>query len=92
MAFRYPFIIILILNGSYRINGKAHSLEAKVSPFSLVQQQPGEFTITSIAHQQKLCKTAVADIHFTVHPLPSAQVGHGKRIYQDIHEGKYHPP
>ncbi|KAG6889999.1 hypothetical protein C0995_012959 [Termitomyces sp. Mi166 len=74
-------------NIGYRMNGKSYSHEAKVSPFSLVQQQPGEFTITSIAHQQKLCKTAVADIHFTVHPLPSAQVGHGKRIYQNIHEG-----
>ncbi|KAG6910514.1 hypothetical protein DXG01_009933 [Tephrocybe rancida] len=74
-------------NIGYRINGKTYTHEAKVSPFSLVQQQPGEFTITSIAHQQKLCKAAVADVHFNVHPLPSAQVGHGKRIYQDIHEG-----
>ncbi|KAG6817953.1 hypothetical protein H0H87_012421 [Tephrocybe sp. NHM501043] len=74
-------------NIGYRINGKSHAHEAKVSPFSLVQQHPGEFTITSIAHQQKLCKAVVADLHFNVHPLPSAQVGHGKRIYQDIHEG-----
>ncbi|KAJ7727833.1 hypothetical protein DFH07DRAFT_970045 [Mycena maculata] len=71
----------------YTINGKAHSEEAKVSPFSLIQQQPGEFTITSIAHQQKMCKAVVTDLRMTVHPLPSAQVGHGKRIYQDIHEG-----
>ncbi|KAJ6503388.1 hypothetical protein C8R47DRAFT_1105937 [Mycena vitilis] len=71
----------------YSINGKAHSEEAKVSPFSLVQQQPGEFTITSIAHQQKMCKAVVTDLRLNVHPLPSAQVGHGKRIYQDIHEG-----
>ncbi|KAG6837661.1 hypothetical protein H0H93_004937 [Arthromyces matolae] len=74
-------------NIGYRINGKAHIHDAKVSPVSLTQQQPGEFTITSIAHQQKLCKAAVTDLHFKVHPLPSAQVGHGKRIYQDIHEG-----
>ncbi|KAF8078923.1 hypothetical protein FPV67DRAFT_84986 [Lyophyllum atratum] len=74
-------------NIGYRINGKAYTHEAKVSPFSLLQQQPGEFTITSIAHQQKLCKAAVADLRFTVHPLPSAQVGQGKRIFQDIHEG-----
>ncbi|KAG6814139.1 hypothetical protein H0H92_002134 [Tricholoma furcatifolium] len=74
-------------NIGYRVNGKSYTHEAKVSPFSLAQQQPGEFAITSIAHQQKLCKAAVADLHFTVHPLPSAQVGHGKRIYQDIHEG-----
>jgi nucleoporin POM152 len=60
-----------------------------VSPFSLLQKQPGEFTITSIAHQQKLCKAAVTDLRFSVHPLPSAQVGHGKRIYQDIHEGMH---
>jgi nucleoporin POM152 len=56
--------------------------------FSLLQQQPGEFTVTSIAHQQKLCKAVVTDLRFIVHALPSAQVGHGKRIYQDIHEGK----
>ncbi|KAF7964510.1 hypothetical protein HWV62_6763, partial [Athelia sp. TMB] len=71
----------------YRINGKAHTQEAKVSPFSLVQQQPGEFTITSVAHQQKMCKAAVTDLRFTVHPLPAARVGHGNRIYEDIHEG-----
>ncbi|KAF9469848.1 hypothetical protein BDZ94DRAFT_1206742 [Collybia nuda] len=71
----------------YRINGRTYTQEAKVSPFALVQKQPGEFTITSIAHQQKLCKAAVTDLRFTVHSLPSAQVGHGKRVYQDIHEG-----
>ncbi|KAJ3787147.1 hypothetical protein GGU10DRAFT_374278 [Lentinula aff. detonsa] len=71
----------------YRINGKAYTQEAKVSPFSLLQQQPGEFTVTSIAHQQKMCKASITDLRFSVHPLPSAQVGHGKRIYQDIHEG-----
>lgn len=74
-------------NIGYRINGKSYTQEAKVSPFSLLQKQAGEFTITSIAHQQKLCKAAVTDLRFSVHPLPSAQVGHGKRIHQDIHEG-----
>ncbi|KAF8921998.1 hypothetical protein CPB85DRAFT_1247129 [Mucidula mucida] len=64
---------------SYKINGRAHVQEAKTSPFSLAQLQPGEFTITSISHQQKMCKAAVTDLHFNV--------GHGKRIYQDIHEG-----
>ena len=53
-----------------------------------MQQHSGEFVITSIAHQQKMCKTAVTDLRYTIHPLPSAQVGHGKRIVQDIHEGK----
>jgi len=43
--------------------------------------------VTSIAHQAKMCKAAVADLRFRVHALPSAQVGHGKRIFQDIHEG-----
>jgi len=43
--------------------------------------------ITSVAHQQTMCKTAVTDLHYTVYPLPSAQVGHGKRVLQDIHEG-----
>ncbi|KAG6337069.1 hypothetical protein ID866_2022 [Astraeus odoratus] len=71
----------------YRINGKSYTRDAKVSPFSIVQQQSGEFTITSIAHQQKMCKAAITNLQMTVHPLPSAQVGHGKRIYQDIHEG-----
>jgi len=71
----------------YRVNGKAHTQEVKVSPFSLAQQSPGEVAITSIAHQQKKCKASVTDLRFSVHPLPSAQVGHGKRVYQDIHEG-----
>ncbi|KAF9015661.1 hypothetical protein BDQ17DRAFT_1386352 [Cyathus striatus] len=71
----------------YRINNKLYSQEAKVSPFQLLQQQSGEFTVASIAHQQKMCKAVVTDLKYTVHPLPSAQVGHGKRIYQDIHEG-----
>ncbi|KAI0785502.1 hypothetical protein BC629DRAFT_1593962 [Irpex lacteus] len=71
----------------YRINGKVYNQEAKVSPFAIKQEQPGEFAITSIAHQQKMCRTAVTDLRYQVHPLPSAQVGHGKRIIQDIHEG-----
>ncbi|KAI0321354.1 hypothetical protein OF83DRAFT_1168509 [Amylostereum chailletii] len=71
----------------YRVNSKAHVQEASVSPFAFAQQQPGEFRITSIAHQQKRCKSVVTDLAYTVHPLPSAQVGQGKRIYQDIHEG-----
>lgn len=55
----------------------------------MLQQQAGEFTITSIAHQQKMCKAVVTDLKFDVHALPSAQVGHGKRVYQDIHEGRH---
>ena len=72
----------------YRVNGKAYTQEAKQSPFAFSQQQPGEFKITSIAQQQKMCKTTVADLSYTVHPLPTAQVGQGNRIFQDIHEGK----
>ncbi|EIW87006.1 hypothetical protein CONPUDRAFT_44325 [Coniophora puteana RWD-64-598 SS2] len=71
----------------YRINGKPYTQDAKSSPFSLLQQQAGEFTVTSVAHQHKLCKATVTDLHYNVHELPSAQVGHGKRVYQDIHEG-----
>ncbi|KAH9178805.1 hypothetical protein EDB89DRAFT_1928552 [Lactarius sanguifluus] len=71
----------------YRVNGKAYTQEAKQSPFAFAQQQPGEFKITSIAQQQKMCKSVVTDLSYTVHPLPSAQVGHGNRIFQDIHEG-----
>lgn len=77
----------LIVRDRYSIGGKLHTQEARVSPFSIIQQQPGEFAVTSIAHQQKMCKTAVTDLRYTVHPLPAAQVGHGKRIVQDIHEG-----
>lgn len=29
----------------------------------------------------------MTDLRFKVHDLPSAQVGHGKKILQDIHEG-----
>ncbi|KAI0001714.1 hypothetical protein BJV77DRAFT_1075828 [Russula vinacea] len=71
----------------YRVNGKAYTQEAKQSPFAFSQQQPGEFKITSIAQQQKMCKSVVADLSYAVHPLPSAQVGQGNRIFQDIHEG-----
>jgi len=71
----------------YRVNGKAHTQEAKQSPFAFSQQQPGEFKITSIAQQQKMCKSVVADLSYAVHPLPTAQVGQGNRIFQDIHEG-----
>lgn len=34
-----------------------------------------------------MCKAAITDLRFNVHALPSAQVGHGKKIIQDIHEG-----
>ncbi|KAI0274973.1 hypothetical protein BC834DRAFT_839954 [Gloeopeniophorella convolvens] len=71
----------------YRVNGKVYMQEAKQSPFAFAQQQAGEFKITSIAQQQKMCKSAVTDLSFAVHSLPSAQVGHGNRIFQDIHEG-----
>lgn len=71
----------------YRINGKSYTQEAKKSPFSLMHQQAGEFTVTSVSQQQKLCKATVTDLQFSIHSLPAAQVGHGKRIFQDIHEG-----
>ncbi|KAI0068080.1 hypothetical protein BV25DRAFT_515842 [Artomyces pyxidatus] len=71
----------------YRVNSKNYFPEVKQSPFSLVLQQPGEFRVTSISHQQKMCKAMIADLAYTIHSLPSAQVGHGKRIFQDIHEG-----
>ncbi|KAF9535689.1 hypothetical protein CPB83DRAFT_901377 [Crepidotus variabilis] len=71
----------------YKVNGKSHTQEARTSPFSLLQQQPGLFTVTSIAHQQKMCKAAITDLRFNVHALPSASVGDGKKIIQDIHEG-----
>lgn len=70
------------------MNGKAYTQEAKQSPFAFSQQQPGEFKITSIAQQQKMCKSVVADLSYAVHPHPTAQVGQGNKIFQDIHEGK----
>jgi nucleoporin POM152 len=76
-----------LYHDSYHINGKSFTQEAKVSPISFLQQQPGEFAITSVAHQEKMCKTAVTDLRFVVHHLPSAHVGHGRKIFQDIHEG-----
>ena len=82
-----PFLTQVHFLCSYRINGKSYTQDAKVSPFSIIQHQSGEFTVTSIAHQQKMCKAAITNLQMTIHPLPSAQVGHGKRIYQDIHEG-----
>ena len=72
----------------YRVNGKAYTQEAKQSPFAFSQQQSGEFKVTSIAQQQKMCKSMVADLSYAVHPLPAAKVGQGNRIFQDIHEGK----
>lgn len=51
------------------------------------QHQAGQFIITSVSHQQKMCKAAVTDLRYNVHALPSAQVGHGKKVFQDIHEG-----
>lgn len=71
----------------YTINGKARTQEAKISPFSIVQQQAGDFTINSIAHQQKQCKTAITDLRYSVHSLPSAKVGEGKMVSSNIHEG-----
>lgn len=71
----------------YRVNSKSYTKEVKTSPFSLVQQKPGEVTITSIAHQQQMCKVGVPNLHFNVHQLPSAKVGAGKNYYEDIHEG-----
>jgi nucleoporin POM152 len=77
----------LIFSHRYTINGKARTQDVKQSPFIQSLQTAGEFKITSIAHQQKMCKTSVADLRYTVHELPSARVGQGKRIIQDIHEG-----
>ncbi|THV07501.1 hypothetical protein K435DRAFT_959584 [Dendrothele bispora CBS 962.96] len=72
----------------YRINGKSYTQEAKASPLSLLQKQPGEFTITSIAHQQKMCKNSITDLRFNVHALPSAEVAHGIPDITNIHEGE----
>src|SRR6266850_1425968 len=75
-SFRYQ---LLLTENRYRVNGKAYTQEAKQSPFAFSQQQPGEFKVTSIAQQQKTCKTTVADLSYEVHPLPTAHVGQGHR-------------
>ena len=82
---------VLLTWNRYRVNGKAYTQEAKQSPFAFAQQQPGEFRITSIAQQQKMCKSVVTDLSYAVHPLPTAQVGQGNRVFQDIHEGEVEP-
>lgn len=90
-----PLFLTLIFGGSsinsfenrYRIDNRKYSQEVKTSPFSLLQVQPGELVITSIVHQQKSCKATATDIRYMIHPLPSAKVGQGKRVIQDIHEG-----
>ncbi|KAI5121322.1 hypothetical protein M0805_003789 [Coniferiporia weirii] len=71
----------------YKSNGKQHEQIAMQSPFALVQQHPGEFSITSISHQQQMCKTTVDNINFEVHALPSARVAQGREYYENIHEG-----
>ncbi|KZP25182.1 hypothetical protein FIBSPDRAFT_1041654 [Athelia psychrophila] len=58
----------------FRINVRVNTQETKASSFSLVQQQPSEFTIMSVAHHQKTCKATVTDLRFTVYPLPAARV------------------
>ena len=72
---------------SYKMKGKYHEQIVKQSPFTLRQEQPGDFAITSIAHQHMRCKTAVDNINFQVHALPSAQVAHGNEYHENIHEG-----
>ena len=71
----------------YKSNNKHHEQVARQSPFSLVQQHAGPFSIASISHQQQQCKTTVDNIKFDVHALPSAQVAKGKDYFEDIHEG-----
>jgi nucleoporin POM152 len=56
----------------------------------MIQQQPGEFAIHSIAHQNKMCTTTIQDLRWDVHPLPAATVGHGKKVIQNIYEGNIH--
>ncbi|KAH9920261.1 uncharacterized protein BXZ73DRAFT_91987 [Epithele typhae] len=70
-----------------RVNGRVQTADAPRSPWSAALTTPGEFAVTSVAHRTKRCRTAVADLRYQVHALPAAQVGHGKRIVQDIHEG-----
>jgi nucleoporin POM152 len=88
VSFKYQLLLTWY---RYRVNGKAYTQEANHSPLAFSVQQPGEFKITSIAQQQKMCKSMVTDLSYVVHPLPTAQVGHGNRIFQDIHEGKLMP-
>lgn len=72
----------------YKVNGKSSVKEVKSPRFSYLHQQPGEFIVTSIAHQHKMCKAAVTDLRYVVHSLPSAQVGDGSDRTEDLHEGE----
>ncbi|TDL28053.1 hypothetical protein BD410DRAFT_782006 [Rickenella mellea] len=71
----------------FKTNRKYHEQIAKQSPLDLVQQQPGNFSVTSISHQNKKCKAMVDNINFEVHALPSAEVAHGGNRLENIHEG-----
>ena len=71
----------------YKVNTKQHTESVSASPFALLLSYPGDFAVTSIAHQHARCRAAVTDLAYTVHALPSARVGQGRRIFQDIHEG-----
>lgn len=75
----------------FKSNRKNQEQVAKQSPFALVQQYPGDFSITSISHQHKMCKTMVDNINFHVHALPSAQVAQGRDHFENIHEGTFAP-
>ena len=71
----------------YLSDRKTFEQTTKQSPFALAQQRPGNFSITSISHSNNMCKTSIDTIHFQVHPLPSAQVAHGRDHFENIQEG-----
>lgn len=86
----YLLLTIPLLRFSYRVNGIPYNKEFKVSPFTVHHDRPGEFSITSITHQ-RLRKAINPPLRYAVHALPSALIGHGKVIYQDINEGLVYP-
>ncbi|KAL5535305.1 hypothetical protein ACEPAF_3399 [Sanghuangporus sanghuang] len=71
----------------YKVGSKHHEQVVNQSPFALVHQVSGPFSITSVSHQQQQCKTTVDNINFEVHALPAAQVAQGLDYFEDIHEG-----
>lgn len=72
----------------YSFNKRRHSVSLDEPYFQRLADEAGEFSIISLAHQSKLCKTAVSDIQYSIRELPSARVSQGRRVVESISEGE----
>jgi nucleoporin POM152 len=72
--------------------GRSHDVEKTVTTrdplFSRLARAPGVFRVLSVAHERDQCRSTVDDIVKTVHALPTARVGKGRRSVESIHEGE----